>query len=98
MHVPIGRSGVQAVPKTLHSHGRSTPRNTSPHWQAGGSATRAPGSSKPLRLGVELRPAPAQHAQRAVLDEAKPAPFEAVAELHRLVDRREGALVAVAAL
>ena len=31
MHVPIGVSGVQAVPNTLHSHGLITPFNTSPH-------------------------------------------------------------------
>ena len=43
MHVPIGVSGVQAVPKTPHSHGSSAPCSTSPHWQAFGSATRRPG-------------------------------------------------------
>ena len=43
MHVPIGVSGVHAVPKTLHSHGLSTPLSTSPHWHAFGSATRTPG-------------------------------------------------------
>ena len=31
MHVPIGVSGVHAVPKTLHSQGLSTPLSTSPH-------------------------------------------------------------------
>src|SRR3954471_21825062 len=46
MHVPIGVSGVHAVPKTLHSHGLSTPLSTSPHWHAFGSATRPPGISK----------------------------------------------------
>ena len=46
MHVPIGRSGVQAVPNTLHSHGLITPLSTSPHWQALGSATRTPGVAK----------------------------------------------------
>jgi hypothetical protein len=44
MHVPIGRSGVQPEPKTLHSHGLMTPLRTSPHWQAFGSATRMPGT------------------------------------------------------
>ncbi|MCW2890128.1 MAG: hypothetical protein JWL58_6990, partial [Streptosporangiaceae bacterium] len=44
MQVPIGVSGVQAVPKTLHSHGFSTPLSTSPHWHAFGSATRTPGT------------------------------------------------------
>ena len=43
MHVPMGVSGVQAVPNTLHSHGLMTPLSTSPHWQALGSATRTPG-------------------------------------------------------
>jgi hypothetical protein len=38
MHVPIGVSGVHAVPNTLHSHGLITPLSTSPHWQAFGSA------------------------------------------------------------
>ena len=45
MHVPIGVSGVQAVPNTLHSHGLMTPFSTSPHWHALGSATRTPGTS-----------------------------------------------------
>ena len=45
MQVPIGWSGVQAVPKTLHSHGLITPFSTSPHWHAFGSATRTPGIS-----------------------------------------------------
>ena len=44
MHVPIGRSGVQAVPNTLHSNGLITPFSTSPHWHAFGSATRMPGT------------------------------------------------------
>ena len=46
MQVPIGRSGVQAVPNTLHSHGLMTPFSTSPHWHAFGSATRTPGTSQ----------------------------------------------------
>ena len=44
MQVPIGVSGVHAVPNTLHSHGLSTPLSTSPHWHAFGSATRTPGT------------------------------------------------------
>src|SRR3954449_9973067 len=44
MHVPIGRSGVHAVPNTLHSHGLMTPFSTSPPRQAFGSATRTPGT------------------------------------------------------
>src|SRR4051812_44192582 len=44
MHVPIGVSGVHAVPKTLHSQGFNTPLSTSPHWHAFGSATRTPGT------------------------------------------------------
>ena len=43
MQVPIGRSGVHAVPKTLHSNGLITPLRTSPHWQAFGSAMRTLG-------------------------------------------------------
>ncbi len=46
MQVPIGVSGVHAVPNTLHSHGFSTPLSTSPHWHDFGSATRSPGTSK----------------------------------------------------
>ena len=46
MQVPIACSGVQAVPKTLHSQGLITPFSTSPHWHAFGSATRTPGTSK----------------------------------------------------
>ena len=46
MHVPIGRSGVHAVPNTLHSQGLMTPLRTSPHWHALGSATRTPGTLK----------------------------------------------------
>ena len=53
MHVPIGRSGVQAVPNTLHSHGLITPLSTSPHWHAFGSATRTPGTAE-AQLGVEV--------------------------------------------
>ncbi len=46
MQVPIGVSGVHAVPNTLHSHGFSTPLSTSPHWHDLGSATRMPGTVK----------------------------------------------------
>ena len=45
MQEPIGVSGVQAVPKTLHSQGFLTPLSISPHWQAFGSATRSPGTA-----------------------------------------------------
>src|SRR5262249_32812254 len=45
MQEPIGVSGVQAVPKTLHSQGFFTPFKISPHWQAFGSATRRPGTA-----------------------------------------------------
>src|SRR4051812_5039220 len=45
MQVPIGVSGVHAVPNTLHSHGRRTPLSTSPHWHDFGSATRTPGTA-----------------------------------------------------
>ena len=41
-----GRSGVHAVPNTLHCHGLITPLSTSPHWHALGSATRTPGTAK----------------------------------------------------
>ena len=95
MHVPIGRSGVHAVPNTLHSHGLIAPISTSPHWHAFGSSTRSPGQLEP-RLGVprgELGPQP----ERAPLDPAEPAPLERVAQLHRLLERRERARVAVAA-
>ena len=70
MQVPIGVSGVQAVPKTLHSQGLMTPFRTSPHWQALGSATRMPGilkissasnfayASRTLRAEWEMKPSP----------------------------------------
>lgn len=44
MQVPMGVSGVQAVPNTLHSQGFKTPLRISPHLQALWSAT--------LRLGM----------------------------------------------
>gem|GEM_PF-3910213 len=34
MQVPIGVSGVQAVPNTLHCQGLRTPLRISPHLQA----------------------------------------------------------------
>ncbi len=40
MQDPIGVSGVQAVPKTLHSQGFLTSFKISPHWQVFGSAIR----------------------------------------------------------
>ena len=46
MHVPIGVSGVQAVPNTRHSHGLMRPVNTDPHSQATGSGMSAPGTVK----------------------------------------------------
>ena len=95
MQVPIGRSGVQAVPNTRHSHGLIAPISTSPHWQAFGSSTRVAGQLE-AGLGVpvgELGP----QLQRAPLDPAEAAPLEGVAQLHRLLDRRERARVAVAA-
>jgi hypothetical protein len=46
MQEPIGVSGVQAVPKTLHSHRFFTPVKIYPHWQAFGSAMRNPGTAK----------------------------------------------------
>ena len=84
MQVPIGVSGVHAVPNTLHSHGLSTPLSTSPHWHALGSATRPPGISKirsASKAAYSLRTL-----QRRVRDEAQPAPLEVRAQLHRLVD------------
>ena len=45
MQVPMGVSGVHAVPNTLHSQGLMTPFSTSPHWHAFGSATRTLGMS-----------------------------------------------------
>jgi len=53
MHVPIGRSGVHAVPKTLHSHGLMTPLSTSPHWHAFGSATRI--STNPAARRIDFQ-------------------------------------------
>ena len=95
MHVPIGVSGVHAVPKTLHSHGLITPLSTSPHWQAFGSATRTPGDLE-ADLGVpvgELRP----QLQGALRDEAQPAPLEVVRSSHGLGDRPQRQRVALLA-
>ena len=70
MHVPIGVSGVQAVPNTLHSHGLMTPLSTSPHWHAFGSATRT--------LGIEYRSSASKVANSgrsfSALCEMKPSP------------------------
>ncbi len=55
MQVPIGVSGVQAVPNTLHSHGFSTPLSTSPHWHAFGSATRTPGTENNDSASMEAK-------------------------------------------
>ena len=84
-----GAPGVHAVPKTPHSHGLIWPVSTSPQRQAFGSSIRTPGNAEQLlRIpGGELRPQP----QRAARDRAEAAPLELVAQLHRLVDRRERA-------
>ena len=57
MQVPIGRSGVHAVPKTLHSHGLITPFSTSPHWQAFGIGD-ADARHLEAQLGVEVARTP----------------------------------------
>ena len=94
MHEPMGVSGVQAVPNTLHSHGFLTPFRISPHWHAFGSAMRKPGTlnfnsaSNAAYLRFEF------HA--AVRDRAKPAPLEVIARLEDLEECFERASVAVA--
>ena len=93
MQVPIGRSGVQAVPNTLHSHGLITPLSTSPHWHALGSATRTPGTLK-RTLGVEVGVGLRQ-LQPAVGDEAEPAPLEVRAQLEHLGHHLQRAQVAL---
>ena len=82
MQVPIGRSGVQAVPNTLHSQGLITPFSTSPHWQALGSATRTPGHAV-APLGVEVGVGVGDP-QAALGDEAEPAPLEVRSQLEHL--------------
>ena len=78
--VPSGRSGVQAVPKTLHSHGLIAPTSTSPHWQAFGSWISIAGELE-ARLGVpgrgtrpEPKPAPRDRAEAAPLERRRAAP------------------------
>ncbi len=93
MHVPIGRSGVQAVPKTLHSHGLITPFRTSPHWHAFGSATRTPGTLE-AQLGVEVGVG-LRELQAAVGDEAEAAPLEVRTQLEHLGQHLERAQVAL---
>ena len=88
MHVPIGRSGVHAVPKTLHSQGLITPLSTSPHWHAFGSATRTPGTLEP-QLGVEVAVCLAQP-EAAVRDESEPAPLEVRPQLEDLGEDAQG--------
>ena len=84
MQVPIGVSGVHAVPNTLHSQGLSTPLSTSPHWHAFGSATRTPGTRRAARRRTRAYSSP--HPQRRLRDEAQPAPLEVRPQLHDLVD------------
>ena len=93
--MPIGVSGVQAVPNTLHSHGLMTPFSTSPHWHAFGSATRTPGTCV-LQLGVPLGELGAQP-QRALRDEAEPAPFEVRPKFEDLGEDLQGTRIALVA-
>ena len=46
MQAPTGRSGVQALPKSLQSGGVLIPLSTAPHWQAAGSGTSRRSSPK----------------------------------------------------
>ena len=95
MHVPIGVSGVQAVPNTLHSHGLITPLSTSPHWHALGSATRTFGkawcssASKSANSGRSL--------QGALGDEPEPSPLEVRAQLEHLGEHGQRLRVALVA-
>ena len=82
MHVPMGVSGVQAVPNTLHSQGLMTPLSTSPHWQAFGSATRTPGIGIAL-LGVEGRE-PGRSLRALWEMKPEPAPLEVGPQLEHL--------------
>ena len=87
------RSGVQAVPNTLHSHGLMTPLSTSPHWHALGSATRTPGT-RPAQLGVEVGVGVGE-LQRALGDEPEAAPLEVRPQLEDLGHHLERAQVAL---
>ena len=82
MQVPIGVSGVHAVPNTLHSHGLITPFSTSPHWHAFGSATRTPGHGV-AELGVPRGELVAE-LEGALGDEAQAPPLEVRSELEHL--------------
>ena len=83
----MGVSGVQAVPKTLHSHGLITPFSTSPHWHALGSATRTPGISC-THLRIEVRELASQ-LQSALRYEPETSPLEMGPELEHLSQDRE---------
>ena len=93
MHVPIGRSGVHAVPKTLHSQGLMTPLSTSPHWHALGSATRTPGTAK--RFSASSSGVGLGQLQAALRDEPQAAPLEVRAQLEDLGHHLERLRVAL---
>ena len=93
MHVPMGVSGVHAVPNTLHSQGLMTPLSTSPHWHAFGIGDPHARDAV-VQLGVEggeLGP----QLQRALRDEAEPAPLEVRPQLEHLGEHRQRARVAL---
>ena len=93
MQVPIACSGVQAVPNTLHSHGLITPfehlaalaRLRVGHAHAG---------HREAELGVEVGVGVGQP-QRALGDEAEPAPLEVRPQLEHLGHHLERAQVAL---
>ena len=95
MHVPIGVSGVHAVPNTLHSHGLIAPLSTSPHWQAFGSATRTPGTSK--RSSASHLANSGSQLESTLGDEAQAAPLELRPDLEDLVQYGKRPRIAVLA-
>jgi hypothetical protein len=82
MHVPIGRSGVQAVPNTLHSHGLMTPFR------------HAHARNAPAQLGVQVR-VRLRQLEPALGDEAHAAPLEVRPQLEHLRHHLERAQVAL---
>ena len=82
MQVPIACSGVQALPKTLHSHGLD---HALQHLAAlaGLRVGDADARDAVAQLGVEVRVGVGE-LQRALGDEAEPAPLEVRAQLEHL--------------
>ena len=88
---PLGRAGG-AEDAALPRLDRAV--STSPQWQAFGSSTRTPGSAKRASASQSANSGRSCSALRGI--QPSPRHSKVVAQLHRLVDRRERARVAVA--